>query len=130
LIFDTHYNTVQVYTNGRWYNLVRPDANNNIKVLQGGQFQRYDGQRAAWLDDIPLDISQLTDNNNLLITPQEAESLTNIEIDGGGASSVYEVSYVYADGGFSSTRFGRNDTVFDGASAGSTYTNTLNGGGA
>jgi len=51
-------------------------------------------------------------------------------IDGGGASAQYQLA-MQADGGFSSTRFGRTSTVWDGANATTTrYTETFNGGAA
>jgi hypothetical protein len=119
---------IQAYINGVWETLLRTAENQNVRLPQGGAFQRADGVRAAWFTEVPTDISQLTDNNNLLAG--QSITLQNIDIDGGGAYSIYEAGLLFADGGFGSSRFGPSDTVFDGAGAGSTYTNTLNGGGA
>ena len=128
LLFDTTDKQIKTYANGAWETLLRTAENQNVRLPQGGVYQRADGVRAAWFTDLPTDISQLTDNNNLLTN--ESITLQNIDIDGGGAYSIYEIGLLFADGGFGSSRFGPSDTVFDGAGAGSTYTNTLNGGGA
>lgn len=54
-----------------------------------------------------------------------------INVDGGGASSVYEIVEQYADGGFASTQHGSVDPVYSGGYApNTTITATLNGGGA
>jgi hypothetical protein len=119
---------IQAYINGAWETLLRTAENQNVRLPQGGAYQRADGVRAAWFTELPTDISQLTDNDNLLAS--QLITLQNIDIDGGGAYSIYDVGLMFADGGFGSTRFGPSDTVFDGAGAGSGYTNTLNGGGA
>jgi len=126
LIFDN--NQIKTYVNGTWETVLRTQENDNVRLPVNGAYQRADGVRAAWQTEIPTDISQLTDTNNLLTS--ESITLQNIDIDGGAAYSIYETGLLFADGGFGSSRFGPSDTVFDGAGAGSGYTNSLNGGGA
>jgi hypothetical protein len=126
IIYHPDLKEIQAYINGAWENLLRTAENQNVRLPQGGAFQRADGVRAAWFTELPSDISQLTDNNNLLTT--QSITLQNIDIDGGGAYSIYETGLMFADGGFGSSRFGPSDTVFDGADAGGGYTNSLNGG--
>lgn len=128
IIYHPALQEIQAYINGAWENLLRTAENQNVRLPQGGAFQRADGVRAAWFTELPTDISQLTDNNNLLTT--QSITLQNIDIDGGGAYSIYETGLLFADGGFGSSRFGPSDTVFDGAGASGGYTNSLNGGGA
>ena len=128
ILFDPDDKQIKTYADGAWENLLRTAENQNVRLPQGGAYQRADGVRAAWFTELPTDISQLTDNNNLLTS--QSITLQNIDIDGGGAYSIYETGLLFADGGFGSTRFGPSDTVFDGAGAGSGYTNSLNGGGA
>lgn len=128
IIYHPALQEIQAYINGAWENLLRTAENQNVRLPQGGAYQRSDGVRAAWFTELPSDISQLTDNNNLLTT--QSITLQNIDIDGGGAYSIYETGLLFADGGFGSSRFGPSDTVFDGAGASGGYTNSLNGGGA
>ena len=128
IIYHPDLQQIQAYINGAWENLLRTAENQNVRLPQGGAFQRADGVRAAWFTELPTDISQLSDNNNLLTT--QSITLQNIDIDGGGAYSIYETGLMFADGGFGSSRFGPSDTVFDGAGASGGYTNSLNGGGA
>jgi len=128
LLFNPDDKQVKTYVDGAWETLLRTEENSNVRLPINGVYQRSDCVRAAWLTEVPEDISQLTDNNNLLTG--QSITLHNIDIDGGGAYSTYEVGLLFADGGFGSTRFGPGSTVFDGAGAGSGYTNTLNGGGA
>lgn len=60
-----------------------------------------------------------------------AYKIHGINVDGGGASSVYEIVEQYADGGFASTQHGSIDPVYSGGNAPNTIiTATLNGGGA
>ena len=56
----------------------------------------------------------------------------NLMLDGGGAATVYEITVNYAEGGFSSTRYGVNTPSFNGGSAELTEDiyYTLDGGGA
>jgi len=56
----------------------------------------------------------------------------NLMLDGGGAATVYEVTINYAEGGFSSTRYGVNTPSFNGGSADldEPVQYTLDGGGA
>jgi hypothetical protein len=94
-----------------------------------GQIRNTQGYRAVWNNEVPQDISDLTDNSMLL---GASGSTMDINIDGGGAYATYEGTLVRADGGFSGTRWGVNTTIFDGGlgAAGTGYTTTLNGGGA
>jgi len=129
LLFNPDDKQVKTYVDGAWETLLRTEENSNVRLPINGVYQRSDGVRAAWLTELPEDISQLTDNNKLLTS--QSITLQNIDIDGGGAYSIYDSNVMFADGGFGSTRFGPSSTVFDGAGAGnSVYTTTLNGGGA
>jgi hypothetical protein len=94
-----------------------------------GEVRNKSGYRAIWSNEVPRDISDLTDNGMLLGL---SHSTLDINIDGGGAYATYEGTLVRADGGFSSTRWGINSVIFDGGlgAAGTGYTNSLNGGGA
>jgi hypothetical protein len=58
--------------------------------------------------------------------------LDNLMLDGGAAAAIYEVTVDYAEGGFSSTRYGVNTPSFNGGGAETTEPTyyTLNGGGA
>jgi hypothetical protein len=58
--------------------------------------------------------------------------LDNLMLDGGAAAAIYEVTVDYAEGGFSSTRYGVNTPSFNGGGAEITEPTyyTLNGGGA
>jgi len=103
------------------------DIDGDLKVPQ--EIRNPQGHRAIWSNEVPRDISDLTDNSMLL---GMSSSTLDINIDGGGAYATYEGTLVRADGGFSGTRWGVNTTVFDGGSgaASAGYTMTLNGGGA
>jgi hypothetical protein len=103
------------------------DIDGDLKVPQ--EIRNPQGHRAIWSNEVPRDISDLTDNSMLL---GMSSSTLDINIDGGGAYATYEGTLVRADGGFSGTRWGVNTTVYDGGSgaAGAGYTMTLNGGGA
>jgi hypothetical protein len=126
IIFDSTGKNAQVYVDGQWFNLVRPDVFNNIVAPAAGTFKRHDGVSVAYIDQIPFDISQLSDNTHLL--PEDSNNYAYVNVDGGGAYAIFETEVIAADGGYSSTRFGPSSTVFDGGSLGSGYTNTLNGG--
>ena len=92
-----------------------------------GQVKNAQGHRAIWSNEVPRDVSDLTDNNLLLAINSIAPDMN---WDGGAAAATYSIN-TNADGGFSSTRWGRNSIKFDGgAGAGSSYTATLNGGAA
>jgi hypothetical protein len=105
----------------------RFDRNGDVTVP--GQIKDAQGNRAIWSNEVPRDVSDLTDNSMLL---GMSNSTIDINIDGGGAYATYEGTLVRADGGFSSTRWGVNSTIYDGGlgAGGGTYTDTLNGGGA
>jgi len=98
----------------------------DVQVSAVGAFKNSDGVRAAYINEIPMDVSDLTDNMSLL--PKDI-SPVEIAIDGGHALAFFAIP-TNADGGGSAGRFGPNSIVFDGGGAGGTYTNTLNGGGA
>jgi len=105
----------------------RFDRNGDVTVP--GQIKDAQGNRAVWSNEVPRDISDLTDNGMLL---GMSSSTIDINIDGGGAYANYEGTLVRADGGFSSTRWGVNSVIYDGGvgAGGGTYSETLNGGGA
>ena len=98
----------------------------DVTVSAVGAFRNSAGVRAAYITEVPMDVSDLTDNMSLL--PKD-QSLVEIAIDGGHALAFFAAP-TSADGGGSAGRFGPNSIVFDGGGAGGTYTNTLNGGGA
>lgn len=101
------------------------DIDGDLKVPQ--EIRNPQGHRAIWSNEVPRDISDLTDNQMLLAVNN---SIPDSNWDGGAAASMYATN-TNADGGYSSTRFGRNSTIFDGgAGTGSSYDMTLNGGGA
>ena len=100
----------------------------DVTVSAVGAFKNSNGVRAAYINEVPLDISDLTDNMSLLQTNQTAP--TDIHIDGGHALAVFPAP-LSADGGGSAGRFGPNSIVFNGGGAsGSIYDTVLNGGGA
>jgi hypothetical protein len=103
------------------------DRNGDVTVP--GQIKDVQGNRAVWSNEVPRDVSDLTDNSMLL---GMSNSTIDINIDGGGAYATYEGTLVRADGGFSSTRWGVNSTIYDGGlgAGGGAYSETLNGGGA
>jgi hypothetical protein len=105
----------------------RFDRNGDVTVP--GQIKDVQGNRAIWSNEVPRDVSDLTDNSMLL---GMSNSTIDINIDGGGAYATYEGTLVRADGGFSSTRWGVNSTIYDGGlgAGGGAYSETLNGGGA
>jgi hypothetical protein len=93
-------------------------------------FKRPDGTRAAYVDELPRDIADLTDNSHLLASSID---ISTINIDGGGAGASFVIhALAAADGGGSGSRFGRASTIYDGgAGAGTTqFSNILDGGGA
>jgi hypothetical protein len=101
------------------------DIDGDLKVPQ--EIRNPQGHRAIWSNEVPRDISDLTDNQMLLAVNS---SMPDANWDGGAAVSIYATN-TNADGGYSSTRHGRNTTLFDGgAGSGSSYDLTLNGGGA
>ena len=99
------------------------DIDGDLKVPQ--EIRNPQGHRAIWSNEVPRDISDLTDNNLLLAINSIAPDMN---WDGGAAAATYSIN-TNADGGFSSTRWGINSIKFDGgAGAGSSHTETLNGG--
>jgi hypothetical protein len=121
-------------------NLVLDDTGIAVKTLSGanvwkftddaalvipGQIRNQQGVAVAFIDQVPLDVSQLTDTQKLL-TP----TYTDINVDGGAALSFYASSLLLADGGYSSSRFGRASQGIDGGGAGGTHNVLVNGGGA
>jgi len=98
----------------------------DVRVSAVGAFKNSAGIRAAYINEIPMDVSDLTDNMSLL--PKDI-SPVEIAIDGGHALAFFAIP-TNADGGGSAGRFGPNSIVFNGGGASGIYTNTLNGGGA
>jgi hypothetical protein len=90
-----------------------------------GEVRNRQGYRAVWENEIPGDVAQL-----VAMLQNMNTSAPDVNWDGGAAATLYDKN-TNADGGFSSSRWGRNTTIFDGgAGTGSSYTMTLNGGGA
>ena len=121
-------NKIKSYDGVRWNDVVvTKGASRDIQLAAGANFRKSTGERVAYHNEIPTDISQLADINRLLAT-MEPET---VNIDGGGAYAMYDTP-LRADGGFSSSRWGAASTIFDGgATAGtSSFTLSLNGGGA
>ena len=71
-------------------------------------------------------------DNTVQTTAYRKIAQDNLMLDGGGAAAIYEVTVDYAEGGFSSTRYGVNTPSFNGGGAELTepIQYTLNGGGA
>lgn len=127
LIYNRDTRNIQTFIDGDWRRLISTTFNDDVKLTGIGTFRRADGTGVIYTDQVPRDIKDLTDNSHLL----QQQSSTDINVDGGGAYVMYTTSLVHADGGFSSSRFGRASTVYDGAGAGDNiYNNFLNGGGA
>jgi hypothetical protein len=127
LLLDTD-NKIKSYDGVRWNDVVVTKGNSkDIQLAAGANFRKSTGERVAYHNEIPTDISQLADINNLLATIEPE----TVNIDGGGAYAMYDTP-LRADGGFSSSRWGAASTIFDGgATAGtSSFTLSLNGGGA
>jgi len=132
---DTNHNTVVISTINKndeerkdftFDVLGNLNVPGDVQVSAVGAFKNSDGVRAAYINEIPMDVSDLTDNMSLL--PKDI-SPVEIDIDGGHALAFFAIP-TNADGGGSAGRFGPNSIVFDGGGAGGAYTNTLNGGGA
>jgi hypothetical protein len=71
-------------------------------------------------------------DNTVQTTAYRKIAQENLMLDGGAAAAIYEVTVDYAEGGFSSTRYGVNTPSFNGGGAEITEPTyyTLNGGGA
>ena len=132
---DTNHNTVVISTINKndeerkdftFDVLGNLNVPGDVRVSAVGAFKNSAGIRAAYINEIPMDVSDLTDNMSLL--PKDI-SPVEIDIDGGHALAFFAIP-TNADGGGSAGRFGPNSIVFDGGGASGTYTNTLNGGGA
>ena len=84
---------------------------------------------------LPLEGNILNRDGDVLLSSKIAIPV-NINLDGGGASTIYEAtSLLFADGGFASTRRSTTDPLFDAGAngAGRVYgatDNLINGGGA
>ena len=104
------------------YNMIPPQPVVTISTgnaIAGGGTWTFDGRGSLTFPDGSTQFS--------------AYAVVNIDMDGGGASAVYETSTLYAEGGSASNRFGPNDTVFNGGNAAVIYgtgATTINGGGA
>jgi hypothetical protein len=119
---------IKAYDGVRWNDVVTTHGvSKDILLDAGANFRKSTGERVAYRNELPTDISQLADINNLLATITQE----TINIDGGGAYAMFETA-LRADGGFSGARWGAASTVFDGgAGAGTTvFELALNGGGA
>ena len=129
IIYNTDASDLQIFVTNQWHDIVRTQYNNDIVLKSGGNLRKTGGQRAVFEDEIPRDISDLTDNGMLL---SGGVALDSIDIDGGAASTFYLSSLVFADGGSSGSRFGAGSSGYDGGSGAGNdmYDNTLNGGGA
>ena len=99
----------------------------DVQVSSIGAFRNSSGVRAAYVNEIPTDVSDLTDNSGIISAGQQ---LAEISIDGGHALAFFAPP-IAADGGGSAGRFGPNSIVFNGGGAsGGIYDTVLNGGGA
>jgi hypothetical protein len=69
-------------------------------------------------------------DNSVQTTAWDYRNLENINMDGGAASAVYTVDVKFAEGGYASTRFSKNDANYmgDSASGSMGYDYTLDGG--
>ena len=127
VIFDYRSQKLRLFSQSGWGYVASTDGVGDIVLPAGGTVRNAAGVSVAYQDQLPHDLSDLTDNNQLL---QQVQYAFEENIDGGGASAQY-VMAMQADGGFSSTRFGSNSPVWDGDNATTTiYTETFNGGGA
>ena len=84
---------------------------------------------------LPTDGNILNRDGDVLLS-SKISTPVNINLDGGGASTIYEeTSLLFADGGFASTRRSITDPLFDAGANGAnrvygTNDNLINGGGA
>ena len=84
---------------------------------------------------LPTDGNILNRDGDVLLS-SKISTPVNINLDGGGASTIYEeTSLLFADGGFASTRRSVTDPLFDAGANGAnrvygTNDNLINGGGA
>lgn len=128
LLFNTTTRNVLTFADGDWRTLVRTTYNNDIVLIGQGTVRNSGGIGVVYQNELPRDLSDLTDNNNLLPSEQLAADLN---IDGGGAYAMYDANLMQADGGFSGTRYGTNTPVWDGDNATTIiYTESFSGGGA
>ncbi|CAB4122934.1 hypothetical protein UFOVP29_104 [uncultured Caudovirales phage] len=127
VIFDYRSQKLRLFSRSGWGYVASTDGVGDIVLPAGGTVRNAAGVSVAYQDQLPHDLSDLSDNNQLL---QQVQYAFEENIDGGGASAQY-VMAMQADGGFSSTRFGSNSPVWDGDNATTTiYTETFNGGAA
>jgi hypothetical protein len=128
LLVDSNDHKIKAYDGVRWNDVVTTQgASRDILLDAGANFRKSTGERVAYRTEIPTDISQLADINNLLATITQE----TINIDGGGAYAMFETA-LRADGGFSGSRWGAASTIFDGGAGAGTavFELALNGGGA
>ena len=126
VIFNTDTHALQGFTNGAWSEIA---AKEQITQLVNQEFTVNLTNTGAL--ELPAGGELVFPNGTVQTTAADSVPFENIDIDGGGASSIYEVNRLYADGGTASNRFGAADVVFDGSTAGKMYNNTdqlLNGG--
>ena len=128
MLVDSNDLKIKTYDGVRWNEVVTTHgASKDIVVGAGANFRKSTGERVAYHNEVPTDISQLSDRTGMIPTISQE----TINIDGGGAYAMFETA-LRADGGFSGSRWGAASTVFDGgATAGTTvFELALNGGGA
>ena len=127
VVFDYRSQKLRLFSKSGWGYVASTDGAGDIVLPTGGTVRNASGIAVAYQDQLPHDVSDLTDNMHLL---PEVQPAFDVCIDGGGASAQYQLA-MQADGGFSSTRFGSTSTVWDGANATTTiYNETFNGGAA
>jgi hypothetical protein len=107
------------FTNGGPSNL----ASGNDLTLSAAGLIRLTTAGGTWTFE--EDGSVQFPDGTLQYTAYQSIPLNNLNMDGGGAGTVYGVELDFVDGGSASTRFGSSDTDYDG-NAGPNY--TLDGG--
>lgn len=131
LVYNTTRRELMVYADNAWRRVVRTTFNDDIVLTNNGNFRNSQGVRVAYTNEIPRDISELTDTAGMLNGSGDGPITEDMRIDGGAAYATYGPTTTRVDGGGSATRFGAASTVFDGVGAGGgNYTLNLNGGGA
>ena len=128
MLVDSNDGKIKAYDGHRWNEVVTTHGVSKDIVLDAGaNFRKSTGERVAYRNELPTDISQLSDHTGIIPTISQE----TINIDGGGAYAMFETA-LRADGGFSGARWGAASTVFDGGATAGTavFELALNGGGA
>jgi hypothetical protein len=88
-----------------------PAAENGVEITA-----TTDGQQSAWqfTGDGAITFPDATVQTTAWLGDYQ---IGNIDMDGGAASTVYSVNVKFAEGGYASTRFSKNDTAYIGANA-------------